>query len=795
MEFKTEAAVDAVVYQMRIMDFPRGLNRALINELINGFPPYSDDEVSENNINTNVNFLEAAKITHDARRQFANAFLNPDPLFNVSLDYGPQWQRQKWSNRMTKELNKIIKGSLPYMETRRSVFAMDVAHGIGPSRWNDRQLWCPVETGIEDVLIPGKTLLSLRNLPFFAVYQQYTAQQLRRLTRGPHVDKGWNMGLVNRCIEWVDTQAQKLMYQSWPEIWSPEKMSERVKEDGGCYASDSVPTINAWDFYYWDDKGGKSGWRRRIILDSWSQPTVSHGVVSMQKENGKYGADGRSSFLYNSGDRVYAEKREQIIHFQFADGSGVAPFRYHSVRSLGFLIYSVCQLQNRLRCKFNDAVFESLMQYFRVNNMPDAERAMKVDLTDKKALPDGLEFVKAQDRWQVNEKLAQTGMELNRQSMADNSSSFTQDYGLSDKNEETATRTMAKVNSVSALVTAMLNQAYNYQKFQYDEICRRFCIPNSKDPDVRRFRLNCLKHGVPEEALNPEMWDVQPVRVIGAGNKILQVSMMDKVMSIYTKLDPSAQQEAKRMFIAVNTDDYDLAQRWVPDQPHVSDSVHDAELSAGIMLSGLPVSLKEGVNHSEYIEHLLVAMMVRVQQISGRGGVGTPDELMGLQNLAGQTIQGQPLPGNGIRAHIDLLAQDEKQPQNRGQAPDRTVMEMVKKYSDALGKMMNEVKAFAQRASEQAQKQNGNGSADAELQQQLASKALLDQTKAENSRQTNAQKQAQKQIAFEAEQARKDAQTKSEIERENVRTAAQIENDRIAADAKAKMQVDRPTEQ
>ena len=69
---------------------------------------------------------------------------------------------------------------------------------------------------------------------------------------------------------------------------------------------------------------------------------------------------------------------------------------------MGFLLYAICHLQNRLQCKFNDAVFESLMQYFRVSNLGDAERAIKVDLTDKTPLPDGLNFVPSNERWQVN---------------------------------------------------------------------------------------------------------------------------------------------------------------------------------------------------------------------------------------------------------------------------------------------------------------------------------------------------------------------------------------------------------
>ena len=265
---------------------------------------------------------------------------------------------------------------------------------------------------------------------------------------------------------------------------------------------------------------------------------------------------------------------------------------------------------------------------------------------------------------------------------------------------------MAKVNSSAALVNAMLQQAYNYQNFQYLEICRRFCVKNSIDGDVRQFRLNCLKAGIPEEELSVDRLDVQAVRVIGSGNKMMQSAMMDKVMGLYySKMEPTAQREALRMGIAVTMDDYQLADRWVPDQPQVSDSVHDAQMSASAMLQGLPMALKQGVNHGEYVEALLVTMHAKVQQIAQSGGVGTPADIMGLQNLAGMGIQGQPIQGNGIANHIKIVAEDEKQPHAKGQPQDESVKKKVKGYNDALREMLNLVKSFAQRQAEQAKAQ------------------------------------------------------------------------------------------
>lgn len=765
---------------MRLADWPRAQNRVRINNLANGWPPYSDEEVAANKIAVNYNDLSLSNIAHNARRQLYNGLLAPDQLFTVELDYGPVWKKREWAGIIQNKINRIIKGSLNYMETRRSMIASLVLHGIAPSSWDDDQSWCPDADGIEDILVPSNTLLSMKNLPFLARYRRYTGRELWQMTHGPQVDPAWNVALAEKAVRWVDQQAKRLMSASWPEVWSPEKMAERIKQDGGLYSADSIPTVDCFEFLYWHDDGKQSGWRKKIILDAWGSPGVG-GAGGIQlsgtpvKEQGKYGLWNfdKSQFLFDSELRkqpVYCDKLDQTIHFQFADCSSVAPFRYHSVRSLGFLLYSVCHLQNRLNCKFDEATFEHLMQYFRVNNPADADRAWRVDLTDKKALPDGLTFVKRDERWEIDPRIVQITLQKNRQIMSDNSASFTQDFDFNSQGEdETATRTMAKINASAALVAGLFNQTYSYQKFQYDEICRRFCIANSRDPDVRRFRLEVLHAGIPEAALNAACWNVQPVRVMGGGNKMLQAAMMDKVMQVYfNKLDPSAQRHFLRLGLAITTDDWELARQSVPSQPVVSDSVHDAQLAAGIMLQGLPVALKEGVNHDEYAEALLQSMQTKVQQIGNRGGMLTPDELIGLQNLAGQTIQGQPVPGNGIANHIMLLQQDAAPTRAPGMPPDTTVQQKVKNYSDALAQLMNQVKAFAEQTAEarrkQAQAQPGPGSEEAvQAQAKIQAMQTLAAAKAKISLDSHAQKTAQRQVQFEQQQNQEQQKHQQEL--------------------------------
>jgi hypothetical protein len=745
MKFNSAGVVENVVWDMKLADLPRGENRSQINDLANGNPPYSDDEVNENNIKTNVNFLEATKLLLDARRQFTNGFIKPGNFFNITLDYGPKHKRAVWGKTLTKLIGNTLKGSLKYLEVLRSQFAGVVLHGVGPSYWTDRERWLPEAIGIEDVLIPSGTLVSLDNLQHFAVFRQFTAAQLWKLTQGPRVDPAWNIDLVNSALKWATKDYKQQV--SYSEVYSPEKMSENFKQDMGLYSSDAIPTIDTWDFYFWNDAKKQAGWNRRIIMDT---PSTTGNVPMSVIET-------KDQFLYNPKDRIYGHKLSEIIHFQFGDLSSVPPFRYHSVRSLGFLIFAVCHLQNRLRCKFMDHVMESLMQYFRVSNQDEIQKLRKIDLVNHGVIPNDLNFVPAGDRWQIDQQLIENAIEYNRMMIGDNSAPFTSDsdYGK-PKGKETATKTAMKAQAASQMVTALLTLAYEYQEHQYREICRRFCIKNSKDVEVRKFRLAALKEGLPVEALCTDYWKIDAERVLGGGNKMIEMQQAQALMQARPMYDPESQRLILRDFTLATTDDPGRTEQLVPlEVNHISDSLHDAQVSIGTLLAGMQITPKPGMNVQEYIEVWLQALGMMIQQAQQRGGMMPPDRLNGCFNIA-----------KHVEQYVQILAQDPAQKQR------------VKQYSDNLGQAMNLLKAFAQRLQEmqkKQQQQNGNGSKpDPQAMVKAQSAAQLAQIKLQNTATSHALKTQQRQQSWVMDEKRKQQDHEMELRREFDKNA--IEN-------------------
>lgn len=727
-QFDVAAVVEDVVWQMRLGEYPRSINRAHINDLFNGMPPYTPTEAERNNVAVNVNFLEQTRLAHDARGAFSNSVFKPATYFNVTVDAGPKHKRRDYGISITKHLNRILKRSLPYFEKVRSDFANLVLHGIAPSVWEDQYCWLPESFGVDDVLVPSNTKLNFKNLPFFAIFRSYTANQLRKMTTGPHVDPAWNMDMVNRLME---TTEKNIMTFGIPlsDVYSPEKMGERFKRDYGIYSSDTVSTIDCWDFYFWNDEDKEAGWNRRIVLDANWMGGVSGFVARGSGKNDirglKNSAGSRDEFLYNPGKRKYANKLSEIASWQFADLSAVAPFRYHSVRSLGYLLYAICHLQNKMRCIFAGAALEQMMQYFRVRSLDDTERALKINLVNMGFVDESVQFIPPSERWQLNPVIAQMALGENKRLIDQSAASYSANMdNTSGDTPKTATQVMAEVQATTQLVSAALMQAYEYRRFECMEIARRFAISDSEDPDVKRFRLLCRKDEIPEEAMDYDCWDVQVDRVMGGGNKTLEIAIAEKLMAAKQFYDPEPQRQILRDFTLAITDDPSRATALVPEEPvKITQSVHDAQLSMATLMQGHRLDPITGQNHIEIVETLLESLGAAINKAVQKG-MATMEEVTGFQNVMGY-----------IGAHIGIIAQDKNEKQR------------VKQYGDALGQFGNAVKMLAQRLQEQMQSQQSAGpQMDPKEMAKVESAKMLAQVKAENMRESHAQRTALREV-------------------------------------------------
>lgn len=738
MSFTDPKKIWTTVRALIDADLPRAQNRARINSVFNGDAPYTEGEADANHISTNVNFLEGTQLIQRARSQFSNAFLKSENFFTVSLDFGPREKRSQWGKIITRNLNKIMKRSQRYYHVQESKFAGVVLHGVGPCLWFRDRDWCPRAMGIEDVLVPSKTTTDLDNLDHFAIHQTFTAAQLIRQTMGKGVDPGWNMKLVRQALAKM-TKVQEMGMTNYDDNWLfPEKAVEDWKSNSTYWASDAVPVLHAYDVYYLDTSDSKKDpvWRRKIVIDEMSN------TLGLETAT-----DSSAGLLYDGKNKSLGTDISQILHVQFADGSVVPPFRYHSVRSLGYQLYAVCHLSNRLNCKLNDAIFESMLWYFRNASVGDEEKLEKIDLHHLGIIPQGLSWVQPNERHQVDYNLVSAGLQLNRQKMQEHASTYIRDTDSAGKEPETATAVMARVTTSSALISSMLNRAYTYQTYEYREDLRRFCVLSH--PDCKTFREKCEAEGVPKEAWS--RWkdmDVMPERTLGSGNKMLAVAQADRLMAVRPALDPDAQRRVLHMYVEENSEDPLLANELVPlEGPENTIGESFATLAWGTLIDAKPVVVPRGISRVDYVSTLIAFLAQDIQRINADGGTPDMERIRGLANVVSH-----------LGEQVQILAEDEG------------LNQQVKAFSDILGKAQNELKGYAQRLQE-AMEAEAENQMDPVTMAKIQGEIAITQAKLDAMNATAQTKQQIAQGKFVADQQRKNAQLAGNEQRKNIQLA------------------------
>jgi hypothetical protein len=171
----------------------------------------------------------------------------------------------------------------------------------------------------------------------------------------------------------------------------------------------------------------------------------------------------------------------------------------------------------------------------------------------------------------------------------------------------------------------MLTNAYARQRFQYLEICRRFCIDLNPDPDVKKFRLEILRKGIPKEALNSERWDIHVNKVIGGGNKQLAIAMANELYGMRPVLDPSAQRTVDRSAYCGAHGQLSAGEEpGAGTADDFSSTVHDTELAYGALMSGSEVTPRPGLNPAEVAETILRLMAQTITTDQSKRWRGRP---------------------------------------------------------------------------------------------------------------------------------------------------------------------------
>jgi hypothetical protein len=309
------------------------------------------------------------------------------------------------------------------------------------------------------------------------------------------------------------------------------------------------------------------------------------------------------------------------------------------------------------------------------------------------------------------------------------------------------------MSQVNAMMEGLLLMFAFQETFAHQEICRRFCLPNTSNKEAKKFQEACRQHGIPPRFVNSSLWKVVTAVPIGSGNPAMAISQANQLMQWRPMYAPEAQQEILHEATAIVVNDPRKAARWAPigQQPTATTASKQAEADFNLCMQGAMPEQREGLSLVEQVDRLLSLMEGVINGIVQTTGMASQQQVIGFTVLNAY-----------ITMLVQQLAQDEQQKQN------------VKMFMDRLGKAMNEVKGFAQRLQEQQQTQNGdNGETKAKIESMVISahaKARIGEEKA-------AQSRRHKEVQFLSDQSRKDQETQAQIHRENAIAATKMRNE------------------
>ena len=749
-DVKTAAGVRKCCDNMQMYVDRRARARTNINILFNGQQPWSTEEVKKYHIKKNVNWQEGTTKMLDAIRQINSAFIPAGNFFSALSNGGIPDKRPEYSQTFTNNANASLKRGKTgktHMFVLKNRNCNVGVHGIGPMMWMTKGDLLPRYIPLEDLLIPTDTDQSFDDLMYFGVNLYPTLGQFFDMTHGERVDPGWKKGPVRRVLSDVrDLKIPGYTASDW--IHRPEAAAEVFKQNRMMLDTDATARVRIRIFFHKDYKDGK--WYRKVILrDSTANQSADE-------------------FLYDSND-PWAEELCEFIHVQYGDGSVVAPLKYHSVRGLGVMLFAPTWTINELRCSFVDHAQQNMQQWLRRKDSPDRDTSKVLELYNNAIIGEGWDFVKREERHQIDPRLAESSMAQMKQLMAENSSSFTTDIDTGTPKEMTAFEARARLNAASRQVASMLGMMYSLEVYYYEELVRRLCMKNPTDPAIKKFQNQCKRDGIPAHLMEASNWTIRPERVLGAGDQTLAQAIANTLFSVKSEFDPPAQKIIKRRFVAELTDP-EFAKEIVPDSEEESTSGTRAaeDVFGTMMISGIPSPPRKGIDHEGYIGALLAMMGSVIQNIEGTDGMGDPSDLTGLSAVA-----------QSIEEHIGILAMSEEK------------KEIVKEFSDVLGDMMNKVRAFAQRQQEAMESE--------QLDPEKMAKIQTDQMAAQQKMQINEaatqQKLAQKDAAFRQKMSQSQekmvmesiqSQVKQQIEQMNAANELRMESMKAAQEMRIK---------
>jgi hypothetical protein len=608
---KDAKSLHEIYRKLKDADDKSSKNRAEVQAMFDGVPPYSDTDLmaSGQSYRCNVNFDEASTILENAMAGYVDIVNSVEHLVSLKTDFGDAKTRIEYSNTIAEELTRAIRSWPQFNFNYLLLCQYFISHGVGIAYWEDDIDWRWRVSMFGDFLIPRKTLACEDEIEVAVCVRSYQAHQLYRFIEDSEAatEMGWNVEEVRKALIKA-TNGSTGSFTEWERLQIELKNNDLFT---GTANASEVKVVHAWVKEF--------------------DGSISYYMTLENNESNDFLCVKRS---------LYDHINSAFVFFPYGIGTNGY---YHSIRGLGYKIFPQIQLSNRLRCQMADGAMLSSTLLLQ----PQSEQALE-DLNFtyygpySVLAPDMINVV-PNAMPDVSKSAMPFLQDLSAQ-MQNKTAGYDASNIVTDTREKTRLETQAILSKQARLSVASLNLFYEPWGRVLKETVRRFIRGGymADEPggrEVRDFYARCQMRGVPVEAiLAVDLNSVRPVRAIGAGSESARLLATDELIQLMPGFDEYGRKAAQRDRIAARFG-YDLADRYTPAPDAEARPVIDvkiAELENGDMRAGNQVQVLPNENHLEHAKVHLNALGQTAQAVD-EGQIPVEQVIDFLVNLYGHT--------------------------------------------------------------------------------------------------------------------------------------------------------------
>jgi hypothetical protein len=578
----------AIYNTLRTADEKSSINRARIDGMFDGAPPFDHSKMTATNQSNrvNLNFNQALRLLDISLSAYVDLYSSLETFVEVKGTVGEVSERMEWEGIVSRELTALLRSWPEFHGNYLRLCTTFIKHGVGVAFFDSPEGWKFRVGGFQDILIPRQALASEASVDVAVGRRPYLLHELYAFIKDEKAAAavGWNVEEVRRVL------AQNLRTTgsgaTSPGVFSDyEAIQAEFKNNDICTGVQN-PAIHVLHFWVREADG-----------------SVSH-LMSAE--------DSPKDFLYKKISR-FDSPEQAYIFFTYGVGTNGT---YHSVRGLGQRIFSHIQTSNRLRCVQVEGAMLASQAIIQPENQRALDELAFTSWGPFSILSPGVSIIeKAIPNLSNAVKPALDDLTMQLELNTDTMSTYGPQQGSPYKNQ---TQVIADMDVTTRLSGATLNLFYASWNRLLREITRRVVTMKLPDKAVKEFRKRCAAQGVPDEFLKSLDLDrTRAVRSIGNGSYANRLVALRELQGIAGQFDETGRKNLIRDIVATRVG-HDLADRYSPEMapPRPTIDVKIAMMENDSLMAGRQVAVLTNELHGTHLDQHIPVLQQLVEQFN-----------------------------------------------------------------------------------------------------------------------------------------------------------------------------------